>query len=81
MINLPNCCPCSTLSVYPKNWRTRKAKISIEWFIKYRFYDPNYSKPKQVMVQGMNQFKTLSERQIATQNALVNEMDRPIVPD
>src|SRR5688572_16161138 len=79
MINLPNGCSCSKLSVYPKNWQTNKAKISIDWYIIYRFYDPNYMKPKQVMVKGMNLFKSIAERQEATQNLLVSEMDKLVM--
>lgn len=76
MINLPNDCKCSELSVYPKNWKSKTAKISFDWHIFYRFYDPDHSKPKQVMVKGMNHFTTLPERQKATEKALSNEMDK-----
>ena len=76
MILLTNGCKCSKLSVYPKDWESKKAKISFNWHIAYRFYDPNYNKPKQVMIKGMNQFNSLSERQLATQRALTAEMDR-----
>jgi len=76
MINLPNSCKCSELSVYPKNWKSKSAKTSYDWHIFYRFYDPQYSKPRQVMVKGMNGCKSLLERQKATENALSNEMDK-----
>jgi phage FluMu gp28-like protein len=46
MINLPNGCKCSKLSVNPKNWQTKQAKINIKWYIMYRFYDPKHEKPK-----------------------------------
>lgn len=78
MINLPNGCTCSNLSVYPKNWNSKSAKVSFDWYIKYRFYDFKHEKPKQVIVKGMNQFKTLLERQNATKNALSVEMDKLI---
>ena len=76
MINLPNGCKCSSLSVYPKNWQSKNASLKKEWYLSYRFYDPLFAKPKQVMVQGMNQFKTLTERQEATKNALSQELDK-----
>ncbi|HRX94855.1 MAG TPA: hypothetical protein P5158_12085, partial [Chitinophagaceae bacterium] len=76
MINLPNGCGCSNLSVHPKNWKSRSAKMSQDWYITYRFYDPRYPKPKLVMVKGMNHFKVLSERQQATENILQKEMDK-----
>ncbi|MCX6314982.1 MAG: site-specific integrase [Sphingobacteriales bacterium] len=76
MITLPNGCTCSKLSVYPKNWQAKNAKIATDWYIIYRFYDPRYPKPKQVMVKGMNQFKKLSERQEATKKALADELDK-----
>ncbi len=76
MINLPNGCKCSNLSIYPKNWKSKTAKISIDWYIIYRFYDPRFQKPKQVMLKGMNQFKTLAERQEATLKVLDGELSR-----
>jgi len=36
----------------------------------YRFYDPLQAKPKQVMLKGMNSFKTLIERQEETKRLL-----------
>jgi integrase len=76
MITLPNGCSCSKLVVYPKNWQTKSARVNRGWFIKYRFYDPNYPTPKQVMVKGMNQFKTVPERQRATKSCLTEELDK-----
>lgn len=78
MISLPNNCYCSNLTVHPKNWLSKNAKISFDWYIMYRFYDPKIEKPKLIRVQGMNHFKTLSERQNATKNALTLEMDKLI---
>ncbi len=76
MINLPNNCYCSDFNVFPKNWKSKNAKTTVNWYIKYRFYDSKYQQPKQVMVKGMNQFKTLPERQQATSNALSLELDK-----
>lgn len=76
MINLPNGCKCSTISVHPKNWQSKSAKTTKDWYIKYRFYHPEYPQPKQVMVKGMNHFKQLSQRQEATKTALSQELDK-----
>lgn len=76
MITLPNGCSCSNLSVSPKNWQSKTARVTKDWYIMYRFYDPRYTKPKQVMVKGMNQYKKLSERQEATKTCLAEELDK-----
>src|SRR5688572_1608029 len=81
MITLPNACTCSNLSVHPKNWQRKNAKLSHDWYIKYRFYDPRYPKPKQVMVKGMNQYKNLSERQEATKACLAEELETLVKGD
>jgi integrase len=72
---LPNGCAHSELSVKPNDWHTKKAKVTTNWFIKYRFYDPNKPLPKQVMIKGMNSFKTLKERQTETMRLLNQEME------
>ena len=46
-------CSISELSVTPKNWNTKAAKTNNDWFVSYRFYDPHYPKPKQVILRGM----------------------------
>jgi integrase len=71
---LPNGCSHSLLSIHPKNWKTKAARITIDWFISYRFYDPSHSKPKQVMIKGMNVYKTLVERQQKTQELVEKEL-------
>ena len=74
-IQLPNGCSNSQLSVNPKDWQTKKAKIKQDWFIGYRFYDSRYPKPKQIMLKGMNAFKKLSERQEETRKLLEKEQE------
>ena len=71
---LPNGCAVSELSVYPSDWHTKKAKVTLTWYIKYRFYDPLHRLPKQVMIKGMNAFKTLKDRLKATKRLLDVEM-------
>ena len=67
MIQLPNGCKCSELKVNPSNWATPKASLKNNWYIYYRFYDPSeralYPKGKLRIVKGMNESKTLEERQ------------------
>ena len=72
---LPNRCSVSELSVSPNDWHTKKAKVTINWFIKYRFYDPKHPSPKQVMIKGMNSFKSLKERQDETKRLIALEVD------
>lgn len=78
MISLPNNCKCSGKGpvVNPSNWKTIKASLKKEWYISYRFYDPaftdhpRFKKGKLVIVKGMNEYQTLSERQDFTQSLL-----------
>ena len=72
-IQLQNGCSHSKLSVNPSNWNTKKAKIGINWFINYRFYDSRYPKPKQIKIQGMNSFKSLTEKQKETLRLIEEE--------
>jgi len=74
-IQLSHGCSHSKLSVNPKDWQTKKAKVTKDWFINYRFYDAKYSNPKQVKIQGMNAFKSLQERQAETQRLIDKELE------
>lgn len=53
--------------VSPSNWETTKASLKKKWYIYYRFYDPEhqekYPKGKLRVIKGMNEAKTLAERQ------------------
>ena len=40
MLQLPNGCRCSELSITPSNWNTSRGSIKKYWSIHYRFYDP-----------------------------------------
>ncbi len=75
-IQLPNGCSCSQLSVNPKNWHTKSASTTIDWFISYRFYDSKFVKPKQVAIRGMNSFKKLEERQNETKRLIEEELKK-----
>jgi hypothetical protein len=80
MIQLPFFCSCSEPKVHPKNWQSPKASLKKDWYVYYRFYDPvfkdnpKYKKGKLVIIKGMNQFKTISERQADTQLTISNEL-------
>jgi site-specific recombinase XerC len=69
MIILPFGCSCSTLSVSPKNWKSKNASVKKTWFVFYRFYDPTfkdnpkYKEGKLVIFKGFNHIKDLAARQ------------------
>jgi site-specific recombinase XerC len=67
MILLPNGCECNEPKVSPSNWESPKAPLKKNWYIYYRYYDPmekaKYPKGKLRIIKGMNEAKTVSERQ------------------
>lgn len=71
---LANGCHTSPISVVPKNWYTTKASIQKDWIIQYRFYDPEFPKPKVVQIRGMNSYKDLPSRQAATRSIIETEV-------
>ena len=80
MIQLLNNCQCSQPTVAPKNWK--KGPVSLlkkDWYIQYYFRDAvsahKYPTGKLIIVKGMNKYKTLNERRVATQTALDIEID------
>lgn len=80
MIYLPNNCKCSELQVYPKNWKSDRASAKKKWRIWFRFYDPlfkvQYPKGKLIIVKnGINELKTLKEKQDFAANQLNIEKD------
>jgi integrase len=66
MKQLSGGCRVSRLSVTPSNWKSAKATTSGPWRISYRFYDPRFPNPKQVVIRGMNKFHELKDRRAAT---------------
>lgn len=80
MVSLPNGCYCTELKVNPSNWKEPNANLDKDWFIWYRFYDPEQLdadgkiKPKLVPVKGMNHFKKLSERREFTKMLIKEEL-------
>ena len=79
MLQLPNGCSCSLPTISPKNWNLKGASITKDWYIQYRFHDPEfktrYPLGKYCIVKsGINYFKTLSERRIGISVILKNEI-------
>lgn len=80
-IQLPNECWCSDFAVHPKNWNTKSADVQCTWYISYRFYDPRIidesgrMKPKQVIIKGLNDLKTLTEKQQAIKILMEDELE------
>lgn len=73
-IMLPNECSMSTPSVYPKDWKSGgKILLNEHWRIQYYFYDPNKGR-KLIVVKGMNQYHTLTERRAITKALLDDEV-------
>jgi integrase len=75
MILLPNGCKCGKMSVFPKNWNTRDADLSITWYIKYRFYSPA-KKPYPVVIKGFAQYETLADRRQAVKEMIAGEKEQ-----
>lgn len=71
---LPHGCKCSELSVCPSNWKSTAAPMKRTWYISYRFYDPNFNSPKQVVIKGLAEFKQRNERQNAVATLLDDEL-------
>ena len=66
-----------TPSVYPPNWKTGgKELMEMPWRIQYYFrderYREKYPKGKLIVIKGMNEYKTLTERKAATK-ALIDD--------
>jgi site-specific recombinase XerC len=75
-ILLPNGCSMSTPAVHPANWKQVSASVAKAWYFTYRFYDPvRCPAGKQVMLKGMNDYKSLAARRQATEQLLSDEME------
>jgi site-specific recombinase XerC len=80
MILLSNGCRMSNPTVNPKEWKTGGVTLlKKDWLIQYRFYDPKFkddvkfAKGKLILVRGMNEFKNLPDRRLATK-ALIDDI-------
>lgn len=82
MILLPFSCHCTELKVVPNNWANKNSSLKKDWYIYYRFYDPNYKEHpkfkqgKLVVIKRMNQFKTILERQESTRIIILQELEK-----
>lgn len=79
MILLPHGCSCSEPRVTPKNWKSNsKANLKKIWRIYYYFRDPQfkneYPHGKLINIKGMNGYKSLKERQAATEHLIKEEL-------
>ena len=75
MLQIPNNCRAGKIGVFPKNWQTSKANVNSVWYISYRFYDDTLKKNKKVVIKGMNNYKTLSEKRDAVKILIEDELD------
>jgi integrase len=65
----------SRLVVYPSNWNTPSADIFEAWYIKYRYYSPEFPKGKQRMITGsVNVTDDLIDRQTRMKHLLDQEL-------
>ena len=74
---LPNNCHIGTISVSPKDWKSKGAAMT-DWEISYRFHDPAYKDKYpygfQVKRKGMNHIKNLEERRKETKKCIDAEL-------
>jgi integrase len=76
-MQLPNNCRCSNITVSPKNWNQKGASTDVPWRIYYRFYDPAFEKPKEVIIKsGLNKIKDLQERRTVVKELIKHELYR-----
>jgi integrase len=76
-MQLPNNCKIGKIGVTPKNWHTPQANIKKDWRIFYEFYpDCNLKESQQVVIRGMNKYKTLSQRQESVRILIADEEKR-----
>ncbi|HEY4288289.1 MAG TPA: hypothetical protein VGN00_14390 [Puia sp.] len=75
-IKLPGGCSMSMPVISPANWKTTE-KVTSTWYFYYRFYEPG-GKPggKQVLMKGMNEYKTAEERRQITSYLLDKEAEK-----
>jgi len=84
MLQLPNGCRCSELSIHPQSWKTGGISLlKRDWYIQYYFYDPVFQdipKPKSgkliIVKGGINRYKTLIERRDHAQDLLEHTKDK-----
>jgi integrase len=74
MIKLHQGCSATEPAVSPANWDKKGASTEKDWFVWYRFIDPDlttkYPDGKLVVVKGMNKHKGLEDRRKVTREIL-----------
>lgn len=77
MLQLPNGCRCSDLTVTPKNWQSKSATTKKNWRIYYYFYDPSMSGRKIVRINaGINHIKDVNTRRTVVKKLIEDELYR-----
>lgn len=72
---LPNNCRMGKMLVIPENWKTcGKKALLMEWYIKYRFYDDNLKRNKQIMISRFNTFDNIEDKREAMNQAIKKVM-------
>jgi integrase len=74
MINLPNGCSRSNITVSPSNWKSNKQSMQKHWVISYRFYNQQGVR-KQVHIRGMNDVTSWEARKKETQQLIEAEIN------
>src|SRR5687767_4951239 len=62
MIQLPNGRKAGKFGVHPKNWESKTADPSLNWYVSYRYYESGVSKQR-ILRDNVNRFKTVEEKQ------------------
>ena len=66
----------SEIKVYPKNWdKPLKSNLKKDWIIYYKYFCDDFPNGKNIRFKGMNEFKTLAERQSGTRDLIKNEVE------
>lgn len=77
-VYLLNGCYRTVIGVTPKNWESQRASTKKNWVVWFRYFDPafrdKYPHGKPVFTAGMNEFKTLAERQEATKKVIQGQI-------
>lgn len=53
----------SEVQVYPSNYLSKHADVSLTWCVRYRYYNELYPKGKQIVLKTMNRITNLKEKQ------------------
>ena len=77
MKQLKGNCRYGKMTIYPPDYKSgKKSLLKIDWYIKYRFYDDNLKKSKQVVIKGgVNTLDEVSQRIIDIDDIKKKEID------